>query len=439
MTNLRTLLWIYLWLLIFEGALRKWIVPQLDAPLLIIRDPLVMWIYIQAVRNRLSFSNAFFLPNFALAAITAVLAVLYGQANLAVTVYGLRTDYLQIPLIFLIPQILNRDDVITIGRYLLYAAIPIGALVLYQFRSPQDSWINKGALNTWYGTVRPSGPFSFIAGLVSYLALVSAFLFYGFLQARTYKTWLMALVTVLMLLASVCSGSRSCIVSIGIVAVVAVLCVITRGKGGAGLLVAAALIALLVPVLSSFSIFHDGAEQLTERIADGAANGEDTGGFASRYMNTMLSPLITMGDVPLFGNGLGLGTNAAAGMLHGEREFIGPEDEWGRLIFECGPIFGLLLCIFRVALTLAIAHRAYAAFQNDNILPVLIFASSGLLILNGQWGVPTTLGFAIFCGGLTLAACVEPPFDDDDEYHDDEHHEHAGDESAHSTAADKVG
>jgi hypothetical protein len=124
-------------------------------------------------------------------------------------------------------------------------------------------------------------------------------------------------------------------------------------------------------------------------------------------------------------------------MLLGDREFIGPEDEWGRLIFECGPIFGVLLCIFRIALTVAIARRAFEAFHHGNILPILIFAACGLLILNGQWGVPTTLGFAIFGAGLTLAACVEPP--EEDEHDHDEHHDHAEDESDHSTAADAMG
>ncbi len=94
-------------------------------------------------------------------------------------------------------------------------------------------------------------------------------------------------------------------------------------------------------------------------------------------------------------------------MLRGQREFIGPEDEWGRLVFECGPLFGLLLIAFRVALTLTIAVRAFQALRQDNVLPMLLLASCGTLVLNGQWGVPTTLGFAVFGAGLVLAAGEE--------------------------------
>jgi hypothetical protein len=442
MGNLRTLVWAYLWLLIFEGAIRKWIAPALDAPLLVIRDPLVVWIYYEASRNRLSFNNAFFMPNLVLGLITIFTSIVFGFDNVAVLLYGIHVNYLQIPLIFLMPQILNRDDVIVMGRFFLYVTIPMALLVIFQFRSSPDSLVNKGAFLTWYGTVRPSGTFSFIAGLVAFFAMVSSFLFYGYLQARTYALWLVGTVTFLLLLASGVSGSRTCLISIGIVAVVAVLCVVLRGKGGVGLLIAAALIGIAVPILLSTQVGQDGAGQLVKRFKDGANNNEDAKGMANRYGETMLQPLVSAGDAPFFGNGIGIGTNAAAGLLKGKREFIGPEDEWGRLIFECGPVFGLLLILFRVALTLTVGKCAFDAMRRDNILPMLIFGGCGVSILNGQWGVPTSLGFAIFGAGLTLAACVEPEEeeeDDDERGEDDEDHDdHAEDESDQSPATDRV-
>jgi hypothetical protein len=131
-----------------------------------------------------------------------------------------------------------------------------------------------------------------------------------------------------------------------------------------------------------------------------------------------------------------MGTNGAAAMLYGTREFIGPENEWGRLIFECGPVLGFLLCMFRLFLTIAIGVSAFKALRRGNALPALIFAACGLLIFNGQWGVPASLGFAIFGGGLTLAACEEPPDDDEDEEIEVEHDEH---DSAKPNAADVMG
>src|SRR5262249_21894725 len=48
--SLRSLIWLYFWLLLLEGALRKWTLPSLSAPLLIIRDPIVLLIYAKALR-----------------------------------------------------------------------------------------------------------------------------------------------------------------------------------------------------------------------------------------------------------------------------------------------------------------------------------------------------------------------------------------------------
>jgi hypothetical protein len=444
MTNLRTLLWIYLVLLIFEGALRKWVLPMLDAPLLVIRDPLVLWIYLQAVHQRYSFRNAFFMPNLVLAVATTFFSI-FGSGNALITIYGIRTDFLQIPLLFLMPQILNRDDVIAMGKFLFYVSIPCAVLVVLQFRSPPGSFLNKGTLATHYGTVRPSAFFSFITGLVSFYSLVAAFLFYGFIHVRTYAIWLLAAVTGTVMIATACSGSRSCLVGVGLVAAVALLCVVVRGKGGMGIVIAAVLVALAVAVLSATSVFQDASDQLTRRFVDVGVQENGAQGFIARFFDSMLGPLKQVADAPLFGNGLGIDTNAAAGMLRGGREFIGPENEWGRLIYECGPILGLLLCIFRVALTIAVGRRAYAALRHDNILPLLIFASSGLLLLNGQWGQPTMLGFAIFGGGLVLAACEEP-WDEEEHEHDehDDHHDHGEHDedgehgSGHSHTADSV-
>jgi hypothetical protein len=307
--------------------------------------------------------------------------------------------------------------------------LPISALAILQFLSPGDNILNKGAMATHYGTVRPSSVFSFVSGMVSFFDLTAAFIFFGYLQRGIYKIWLLGFATFAVLLASGCSGSRVCLVSIGMVAVVAILCVVIRGKGAAGMIVAAVLVCIAFSILSSFSVFQEGTDQLLLRFDDAGRNEAASGGFVGRFFSTFLGPLGALGDAPIFGNGLGLGTNAGAAMLQGEHEFSWPENEWGRLIFESGPILGLFLCIFRTALAITVGWRAFLALRRDNMLPLLIFSGCGLLIFNGQWGVPTALGFAIFGAGLTLAACEVPPEKmEDDEEHEDEHVEGEGDE-----------
>ena len=117
MTNLRRLIWLYFLLLILEGALRKWIVPQFSDPLLIIRDPVVILIYMLAVRARV-FPRSNFIYSLAIiaalswaAGILVLLPYLSIQTVILVTGYGFRSNFLHLPLIFVIPAVFNIGDV----------------------------------------------------------------------------------------------------------------------------------------------------------------------------------------------------------------------------------------------------------------------------------------------------------------------------------------
>src|SRR5205085_10782875 len=55
---IRHLIWLYFWLLLVEGALRKWVLPDLSNPLLVVRDPVVLAIYLLSFRARVFPKNA---------------------------------------------------------------------------------------------------------------------------------------------------------------------------------------------------------------------------------------------------------------------------------------------------------------------------------------------------------------------------------------------
>ena len=438
MTLLRKLVWVYLLLLLLEGAVRKWLVPPaLSAPLLLVREPVIFLIYFYALRQGLSFRGFLNSANLFLAVTTTITATLFGIANGLVTIYGVLADYVQIPLLLLMPQILTRDDVLKMGKVLLYFVPPMALLTVLQFLSSPESIWNRGAMTTHFETVRPSGTFSFSNGIAYYYALAAAFIFYGYLQPRTYKIWLLALATGFTLTAAAMSGSRACLVSVALVAAVAVLCVVMKGRGAVGILVAAALTGVAILVLSSVPVVKHGTDQMFARFQEASDYEGGAKGFSERYFGTFLSAFIVMPDTPVMGFGLGTGTNGAAALFDEPVDLFWPENEWGRLVFECGWIFGLLLCIFRTALTIYIARAAYQAFRRDELLPALLFAATGLLVLNGQWGGPTPLGFAIFGGGLTLAACHDP---EAEEWYEDEdgeealEHESVGHSAGHHRA-----
>ena len=96
--------------------MRKWFLPGLSNGLLIVRDPIVLYIYYIALQqgiNPLQNKYLKFLLNLTL--VSAVLSVIVGGHPLTI-VYGLRTNFLHFPLIFVMGRILTKEDVISFGK-----------------------------------------------------------------------------------------------------------------------------------------------------------------------------------------------------------------------------------------------------------------------------------------------------------------------------------
>src|SRR2546423_10792292 len=127
----RILIWIYLVLLIIEGALRKWFLPNLSDPLLIIRDPVVLAIYIAAWRARVFPSNAYVILLAIIGGLCLAVSILslYSyiplKMILLVTLYGFRSNFLHLPLIFVMANVFNHEDVKKVGWWVMALAIPM--------------------------------------------------------------------------------------------------------------------------------------------------------------------------------------------------------------------------------------------------------------------------------------------------------------------------
>ena len=105
-------IWIYYLLLIFEGALRKWVLPGLASPLLIVRDPVAIVLILIAMKHNVLRLNGYLLVITLIGIISFVLALVFGHGNLYVALYGSRILLLHFPLIFIIQKIFTREDLI---------------------------------------------------------------------------------------------------------------------------------------------------------------------------------------------------------------------------------------------------------------------------------------------------------------------------------------
>ncbi|HEY8900372.1 MAG TPA: hypothetical protein VIM61_08165 [Chthoniobacterales bacterium] len=408
MANIKRLIWIYFWLLLFEGALRKWLVPSLDTVLLLVRDPIVVVIYLLAMQRGVFPRNGFIMVGVLLAFLCVVFTI-FAECPVVVGVFGMRVNFLHVPLVFVIGRVFDRSDVIKIGRWLLLISVPMAALIVYQFRSPQDAWINKGAFNTHYDTVRPSATFPFVTGTAIFLAFVAAFLAYSFIQKGRYPLWLRMAALPAVMGSMAVSGSRLAVMSVAVVVAAAVGATVVRGKGVGGVLAACLAIGAAFLVLQHTSFYKEGQGQLDQRFVD--ANPDQTNQTAfvtSRLTGDAGAAFEIMERTPLFGNGSGLGTSVGAQLTMGQRVFLGAEGEWGRLIWESGALLGGALILFRCWLAGIVGWKSLQALLAGEFLPILLLSSCIVNLIQGQWGVTNVQGFACFQAGLALAACRSP-------------------------------
>ena len=416
--NIRRLIWLYIVLLVFEGALRKWVVPQFSNPLLIIRDPVVIFIYLLALRAKLFPWNGYVISLAIIAVCSAILSLLVLSRyfpwvpNALVTSYGFRSNFLHLPLIFVLGKVLDENDLKKIGWWILVGMIPMCGLMVAQFEASPDAFINRTVglgealqLDAGGGKIRPPGTFSFVSGTVFYVAAATAFLIYGALTLSTYKTWLLIGAGFSIVVAVTVSGSRSSFVSALLVVLSVVIILVVRPQAvnrfGRSLLV----IVIAALVVTRLPFVKEGLGILSERFTASAEAAETTvvRGMFERTLGEFTQGLKVINKFPLSGYGLGVGTAGGARFLVGRSAFLLSESEWQRILLESGPILGLAFLIWRTLLTLRLGYLSLVVLIRGSILPTLLFSAGFLALANGQFGQPTSLGFAVVLNGFCLA------------------------------------
>lgn len=410
--------------IIFEGVVRKYILPDFQRPLIFMRDPIVLYFYAHALRHAfikksifLTFGAVLFFLGIAVAAIQS----LEGLDPFFLMMFGLRQYFLLIPLPFVIASVFSYADFQRFYRINMAILVLMAPLMVLQVLSPPDSWLNAGrgldeALafgNNGFGDfVRAPGFFTSAVGMNLLLPLDAAILLLVLMMPRRERPCspLLYVAAVLALLVAVSvSGNRGAIVGLIIVAAAAcVLPLLMRAKP------AAIRIAVATPllVIAAFAVFtHFFPEQFTalqERWA-GANVGVGEFQIVDRGVGALTDFLSVISRTPPFGFGIGIASNAGV-ILSGNSlawDFLPTqvENDWARHIVDLGPIVGILYIVFRIALTARLGSIGIARALRGDATAWLLFAAVGPNILNGLITAQSTVnGLTWFFVGLVLAA-----------------------------------
>jgi hypothetical protein len=367
MLRLKQGVWLYLLLLLFEGALRKWFLTPLATPLLVIRDPVAMWLILVCWQRKL------FIPAYSLTLMTIIgvlgliFAVTVGHGNPFVAIFGARILLIHFPMIFVIQSLFTRKDVIKIGKFMLVVAMPMLVLIALQFYSPQSAWVNRGVggdeagagFSGAMGYFRPPGTFSFTNGTTLFYSLLGPYVLYFWLNPEGVKRWVLIGATIALLIAIPLSISRALLFQTLIGVMFCMFAGSSNPKYAGKLFGALAGLLVLILILSQTSIVGGALEVFLARFdSANESEGGVEGVFVDRFLGGLLGAFTTTSALPLWGYGIGMGTNVGSMLLTGGVSFLIAEGEWGRTIGELGPILGLGVVFLRIGMSINMGYLA---------------------------------------------------------------------------------
>lgn len=433
------LIFIIYFLLIFEGAIRKWLLPHAEQLLYFVRIPFTLWLYGIVLwygawpRNYPPLLLASVLAVVGLALIPIQLLVgEYPFPYLLIAGYGWVNYFFYIPLAFLIGEHFRRDDLNRLVRFAFVIALIDAPLMLAQFESPAGSVLNVGAsddageskfgsLASAFGHIRPAGFFTsglgqgtFFVGLT--VMVLSVWL--GSKKNRPVGLLFLVLTTLALLVMFTVAQDRTATVEVAAILLASAVAGLVTNRNSVVLksLILPGVIVLFAVVLWPL-ISPESYDTFVTRVT-GAAGSEakqfKLGSFG-RILFQFYAWTSYLNDVPITGFLLGIAGSVSYTLTWVQHprpfyywsEYGGwGEDGWSRHIIELGPVIGILFIAFRLYFAVWLGKRAISAtFKSKEATPVVWWGIAGtLLIVSLMMSHGTVNGFGwIYCG-LCLAA-----------------------------------
>jgi hypothetical protein len=408
-------------LLVFEGALRKWAFPWAQAQIYLVKDVILLAVYLGFLLD----SRIKSLPSprgVGLIKIVLVVTFVLGcievlnpySPSVLVGLMGLKTYFLYAPVAFILPYaIKSREHLLVLIRRYLIMAIPVSVLGFIQILAGPESSLNTYVSHSEdaaalvhfgleYDLVRTSGTFSYISGYTAFLTFV-AFLAIGYNMAHGWRVKnniapLLALTVVVG--AMFTTGSRAPVYTL-----------VATGPVILGL----AVIGRVLPSLTAMRLFillpvlAIAALNLSPRAVQGFLERVDSSSDSTAIR--LLMPFDETIDVLSVGPALGMGigaTHPSALTIMGVDlpwwlNGITPEGEMSRVTLELG-VLGLLLFYSLRFLIVVFALRCVMSFKDPayRALGIVLIVNLALGIV-GQVMLNATAGLYYWVSlGLVL-------------------------------------
>ncbi len=343
---------IIFYLVIFEGAIRKWIFHSSGIYILLIKDILILTTIHYAFKNKIFNFNKNF-EKFLLLWTFLVLLWIFFQLvfkNNALIFYlvGFRNWVLYMWFSLICYRVFDYKNIYFLSKYIIFSLIILAPLSIIQHFLPVDHFLNSLPKEGYIfqvvpGIVRTTSTFSHVYGYTQYIMFICPLIYVLMFNHKIFNLSkkLSIFVIFLFFIAVATSGSRGTILFTILMLLPFILSRLTIKFVKDEIFFK--IIGSVVLILVLYYFFPVALEATSQRFEQ-AGEQED---MFNRLKSTIFGSKETWENISVLGNGIGLGSNIARSILGNFGYFAFGEFESDRVINE-GGILGLLFNFIKI-------------------------------------------------------------------------------------------
>ncbi|RZL96559.1 MAG: hypothetical protein EOP76_00980 [Variovorax sp.] len=397
-----------LFIVVFEGAIRKWVTSAATLPLILLRDLLAVYLVFYVwkrgyFRRQKNFTLILFAWSCCVA-LWGLLQALVNDTSPLILLIGLRFWLLYIWFGYAVACAMTESDFRTATLTACGLLVVMAPLAVLQYYSSPAARINvevdnvEGEVFTAVmGVVRTTGTFSFTSGYTTFLAVVAPLaLAITAARKRSLRQTVFASVAfVLLIVGSIVSGARSAVIFTGLLVAIYLLgrLVFSRGADKGKALVGT--IVMLLAVVLALTFFEAAVDTTSQRFGE-AAEAEN---FWERVLTIFIGEPAIYDAFTWVGVGIGQGSNLAGFVRSGAATFALGETEAGRTLMEGGLIGYLFSALKMLVLAVGILKSLRIAMRTGVLFPLILWLALALGLLTwpgiGQLTANALLGILI--------------------------------------------
>lgn len=414
LTTMGKLFVMVLLIVIFEGALRKWISSSLTNPIILLRDTIAFYGIIWAVKTKhLNFTQLapriLWLWSF-IVIFWGLLQLIINNSPILIFFIGTRFWLLYLWFAYAAAVALTEADFHFIKKTLVIILFGMVGLATIQHFLPPSAFINKqiddDVKNVFLLTkniVRTTGTFSFTLGYTVFLSITTPFILAQWDTKTTVlkNKWLPTINLLILGIGTMISGSRAAIIFFLLFYSMYILISLRYSKDSKKIRTLLILAVMTTGLALVPFIFSRATKGTYERFKS-AAQLEN---FSDRIATMFFGEPLVYEKLPSIGHGIGLGTNFAAVVKTGSRAFLLAETETARTLLEGGILGIAFIGLKLLVIVLGLKKSIFIIKLSGNSLPFLLWTTTSIALLS--WPIignltVNALGYLLF--GLALAS-----------------------------------